>query len=128
MHAKPLNRILALVLMLAMVLTVVPVFAPAAQAADGDHLTISQLRENDRFRLPRLTSDEEVEFLVELEEEPLALTLDDYMSNASVQLQAIETQQSVLAAAIESSDTGMEITHRYQVVLNGFELLCALCW
>ena len=119
-YTNPFKRVLALVLMLAMVLTMVPAFAPAAQAADGDYLTISQLRENNRFTLPELTSDEEVEFLVELEEEPLALTLDDYKSGASVKLQTIEARQSVMAAAIESSDTPMEVTRTYQVVLNGF--------
>ena len=120
MHTNPFKRVLALVLMLAMVFSMVPAFAPAARAADGDYLTISQIQENSRVNLSELTSDEEVEFLVELEEEPLALTLDDYKSNASVKLQAIEARQSALAAAIERSDTGMEVTHRYQVVLNGF--------
>lgn len=128
MKSKLLQRSLSLVMALALALSLVPGFAPKAAAADGEYLTISQLQENSAFSEENLASDEEVEFLVELEEEPLAQTmsLDDYKSQSKVQIKAIENQQKVLAAAIEESDTEMEITHRYQVVLNGFAVKAPL--
>ena len=123
-------RALALVLATIMVIGLMPAAAAAAPApseATG-FKTIAEYLDEQKITFDRVDPNTEVEFIVELEEAPLTdslpagMKLADYLDTrkGTVRANAIEKQQSVMAAAIEGCADDIAITHRYQVVLNGF--------
>ena len=129
MRNKSGMRALALVLAMVMVLGYLPAAsaAPAQLEAEG-FKTIAEYLEEQKTTFDRVDPDTEVEFLVELAEAPLAdslpagMKLADFLDTrkGSVQANAIERQQETMAAAIEACAGDLSITHRYQVVMNGF--------
>ena len=111
MHKKSGIRALALVLALVMVLGFMPAAAAApAQLETKGFKTIAEYLDEQKTVFDRVDPDTEVEFIVELEDAPLAdsipagMKLADYLDTrkGSVQVSAIEQQQSVMAAAIET--------------------------
>lgn len=125
-------RALALVLALVMVFGLFPAAsaAPAQTGASGAeaYKTIAEYLDEQKITFDQVAPAAEVEFIVELEDAPLAdsipegMKLADYLESTkgNVQANAIESQQAVMAAAIESCADGVAITHTYRVVLNGF--------
>ena len=129
MRKKSGRRALALVLAMVMVFGLVPAAAAApAQLEAESFKTIAEYLEEQKQSFDQADPNTEVEFIVELEEAPLAdslpagMKLADYLDTrkGSVQVNAIEQQQAIMAAAIENAADDVAITHRYQVVLNGF--------
>ena len=129
MRNKSGMRALALVLAMVMVLGYLPAASAApAQLEAGGFKTIAEYLEEQKTTFDRVDPDTEVEFIVELEEAPLAdslpagMKLADFLDTrkGNIQANAIERQQSVMAAAIEACAEDVAITHRYQVVINGF--------
>ena len=129
MRNKSGMRALALVLAMVMVLGYLPAASAApAQLEAGGFKTIAEYLEEQKTTFDRVDPDTEVEFLVELAEAPLAdslpagMKLADFLDTrkGSVQANAIERQQETMAAAIEACAGDLSITHRYQVVMNGF--------
>ena len=129
MRNKSGIRALALVLAMVMVLGLVPAAAAApAQSETKGFKTIAEYLDEQKQTFDRVDPNTEVEFIVELEEAPLAdsltagMKLADFLNTqkGTVQANAIEQQQAVMAAAIESCTDDVAITHRYQVVMNGF--------
>ena len=131
MKIKSGRRALALVLALVMVLGLMPAAAaaPARHETDG-FKTIAEYLDEQKQNFDRVDPATEVEFIVELEDAPLAeslpagMKLADFLDTrrGSVQANAIERQQTVMAAAIENCADDLAITHRYQVVMNGFAI------
>ena len=129
MHNKFGIRTLALVLAMVMVLGYLPAASAASvQLETEDFKTIAEYLEEQKQSFDRVDPNTEVEFIVELQEAPLAdslpagMKLADYLDThkGSVQADAIGQQQAVMAAAVEKAADDISITHRYQVVLNGF--------
>ncbi len=122
-------RAVSMVLALVMALGLIPAAsaAPAKTEAPG-FKTIADYLEEQKTSFDLVDPDTEVEFLVELEDAPLAnslpagMKLADYLNTrkGSIRANAIAQQQTVMAAAIEGCADGIAITRRYQVVLNGF--------
>ena len=122
-------RALALVLAMVMVLGLMPAAsaAPARSETEG-FKTIAEYLDEQKTVFDRVDPNTEVEFIVELEEAPLAdsipagMKLADYLDTrkGSVQANAIEKQQTVMAAAIESCADEIAVICSYQVVMNGF--------
>lgn len=122
-------RALALALAMVMVLGLLPAASAApAQSETEGFKTIAEYLDEQKQTFDRVDPNTEVEFIVELEEAPLAdslpagMKLADFLDTqkGSVQVNAIEQQQAVMAAAIERCADEVSITHRYQVVMNGF--------
>ena len=121
-------RALALMLAMVMVLGLVPAAsaAPAKSEATG-YKTIAEYLAEQKTTFDQVDPNAEVEFIVELDDAPLTdslpagMKLADYLNTqkGSVQANAIEQQQAVMAKAIEAA-ADVTITNRYQVVLNGF--------
>ena len=129
MKIKSGRRALALVLALVMVLGLMPAAAAAPARLETDGFkTIAEYLDEQKQNFDRVDPATEVEFIVELEDAPLAeslpagMKLADFLDTrrGSVQANAIERQQTVMAAAIENCADDLAITHRYQVVMNGF--------
>ena len=129
MHKKFGIRALALVLAMVMVLGLMPAAAAApAQLETEGFKTIAEYLEEQKTVFDQVDPNTEVEFIVELEEAPLAdsmpagMKLADYLDTrkGDVRAKAIEKQQSVMAAAIESCSEDVAVIRRYQVVMNGF--------
>ena len=129
MHKKSGIRALALVLALVMVLGFMPAASAAPAQLETDRFkTIAEYLDEQKTVFDRVDPDTRVEFIVELEDAPLAdsipagMKLADYLNTrkGSVQVSAIEQQQSVMAAAIEKCAEDLAVIHRYQVVMNGF--------
>ena len=130
MHNKFGIRALALVLAMVMVLGLAP--AASASVAGASHVgaykTIADYLEAQKTTFDQVDPQAEVEFIVELEDAPLAdsipagMKLADYLDTrkGSVQANAIEQQQAVMATAIETCADDVAIIRTYQVVLNGF--------
>ena len=126
-------RALALVLAMVMVFGTLPAAAAAPARGEGQTFqTIAERLEEQKIRFDRVDPETEVEFIVELQEAPLAdslpagMKLADFLDShkGSVQANAIEKQQAVMAAKLEAA-ADVAITHRYQVVLNGFAVKAA---
>jgi len=122
-------RALALVLAMVMVFGLMPAASAApARSEEKSFSMIADYLEKQKQSFDRVDPETEVEFIVELQEAPLADSLPagtklaDYLDSqkGSVQAQAIEAQQAVMAAAVEGCADDVTIIHRYQVVLNGF--------
>ena len=129
MHKKHGIRALALVLAMVMVLGLIPAAAAApAQSEAKSFQTIADYLQKQKTTFDRVDPETEVEFIVELDDAPLAdsipagTKLADYLDTrrGSVQANAIAQQQAVMAAAVEGCADDVTITHRYQVVMNGF--------
>ena len=130
MHKKLGIRALALVLAMVMVLGLTP--AASASYAGASHLgaykTIADYLEAQKTTFDQIAPETEVEFIVELENAPLAdsipagMKLADYLDTqrGTVQADAIERQQAVMAAAIENCADDLAIIRTYKAVLNGF--------
>ena len=123
------KRALALLLALVMVFGLMPAAAAApAQAETKGFKTIAQYLEEQKVSFDRVDPETEVEFLVELQEAPLAdslpagMKLADYLNSrkGDVRANSIARQQTVMAAAIENCADHVAIKQRYQVVMNGF--------
>ena len=129
MHNKQGIRALALVLAMVMVFGLMPtVSAAPAQSETTGFKTIAEYLDEQKTSFDRVDPETEVEFIVELEEAPLAdslpagMKLADYLDTrkGSVQANAIERQQTVMAAAIEACADDVAVIRTYKVVLNGF--------
>ena len=134
MHKKHGIRALALVLAMVMVLGLIPAAAAApAQSEAKSFQTIADYLQKQKTTFDRVDPETEVEFIVELDDAPLVNSipagtkLADYLDTrrGSVQANAIAQQQAVMAAAVEGCADDVTITHRYQVVLNGFAVQAA---
>ncbi len=134
MQKKHGIRALALVMALVMVFGLIPAAAAApAQSEASRFKTIADYLDEQKQTFDRVDPKTEVEFIVELDDAPLAdslpagVKLADYLDTrkGSVQAKAIEKQQSIMAAAVEGCADDVTITHRYQVVLNGFAVNAA---
>ena len=134
MHKKHGIRALALVLAMVMVLGLIPAAAAApAQSEAKSFQTIADYLQKQKTTFDRVDPETEVEFIVELDDAPLAdsipagTKLADYLDTrrGTVQANAIAQQQAVMAAAVEGCADDVTITHRYQVVLNGFAVQAA---
>ncbi len=121
------KRTLSLLLVLAMVFTMVPVLGQTVLAKEEpNYETIQQLLDRSTFQQETQNGDDEVVFLVELDQKPLldtvpqGQTLMQYMEsrNGSLQLNAMQEQQSVMAAKIQNEH--LEITNTYTYAFNGF--------
>ncbi len=121
------KRILSLLLVLAMVIPMVPVLGQTVLAKEEpDYETIQQLLDRSTFQQETHGSDDEVVFLVELDQEPLldtvpqGQTLMQYMESrkGTLRLNAMQENQSVMAAKIENEN--LEITNTYTYAFNGF--------
>ena len=129
MYKKFGIRALALVLAMVMVFGFLPAAsaAPAQLETDG-FKTIAQYLDEQKTVFDRVDPNTEVEFIVELEEAPLAdsipagMKLADYLDTrkGDVRAKAIEQQQAIMAAAIETCAEEVAVIRRYQVVMNGF--------
>ncbi len=121
------KRTLSFALVLAMVLSMVPalgqtVFAQEAPAYE----TIQEVLDNSRFQQDVPQTEDEVVFLVELEEQPIldtvpqGQTLQQYMESqmGSVRLNTMQKQQDVMAAQIRSEE--LTIINTYTYTFNGF--------
>ena len=127
-------RTLALVLALVMVVGLMPTVtaAPVRSETEG-FKTIAEYLDEQKQSFDRVDPNTEVEFIVELQEAPLAdsipagMKLADYLDSrkGAVRATAIERQQTVMAAAVEGCADDVSITHRYQVVMNGFAVKAA---
>ena len=129
MHNKTGIRALALVLAMVMVFGLMPTaFAAPAQSETEGFKTIAQYLDEQKTSFDRVDPETEVEFLVELQEAPLAdslpagVKLADYLDThkGSVRANAIERQQTVMAAAIASCADDVAVIRSYKVVFNGF--------
>ena len=130
MHNKLGIRALALVLAMVMVLGLTPAASasPAAASHLGAYKTIADYLEAQKTTFDQIAPETEVEFIVELEAAPLAnsipagMKLADYLDTqrGTVQADAIERQQAVMAAAIENCADDIAIIRTYKAVLNGF--------
>ena len=130
MHNKFGIRTLAVVLAMVMVLGLFP--AASVSAAGAPHVdaykTIADYLEAQKTTFDQVDPQAEVEFIVELEETPLAdsipagMKLADYLDTrkGTVQASAIERQQAVMASKIENCADDLSIIRTYKVVLNGF--------
>ena len=122
-------RALALVLAMVMVFGLMPTaFAAPAQSETEGFKTIADYLDEQKTSFDRVDPETEVEFLVELQEAPLAdslpagVKLADYLDThkGSVRANAIERQQTVMAAAIASCAEDVAVIRSYKVVFNGF--------
>ena len=122
-------RALALALAMVMVFGLLPaVTAAPAQVETEGFKTIAEYLDEQKQVFDQVDPNTEVEFIVELEDAPLAdsipagMKLADYLDTrkGSVQASAIERQQTVMAAAIEDCADEIAVIRRYQVVMNGF--------
>ena len=129
MRNKSGIRALALALAMVMVFGLMPAAAAApAQAETEGFKTIAQYLDEQKTSFDLVDPNTEVEFLVELQEAPLAeslpadMTLAAYLDTrkGTAQANAIERQQNTMAAAIEGCAEDVAIIQRYQVVMNGF--------
>ncbi len=121
------KRTLSLVLVLTMVLTMVPGLGQAVFAqAPTTYETIQEVLDNSRFQQPVPQAEDEVVFLVELEDQPIldtvpqGQTLQQYMESqmCSVRLNTMQEQQDIMAAQIRSEN--LTITDTYSYTFNGF--------
>ena len=122
-------RALALVLAMVMVFGLMPTaFAAPAQSETEGFKTIAQYLDEQKTSFDRVDPETEVEFLVELQEAPLAdslpagVKLADYLDThkGSFRANAIERQQTIMAAAIASCAEDVAVIRSYKVVFNGF--------
>ena len=130
MHNKFGIRAHALVLAMVMVLGLTP--AASASPAGASHVDaykpIADYLEAQKPTFAQIAPETEVEFIVELENAPLAnsipagMKLADYLDTqrGTVQADAIAKQQAVMAAAIENCADDIAIIRTYKAVLNGF--------
>jgi len=133
MYNKPGIRALALVLAMVMVFGLFPAASAAPARSEANSFkTIADYLDEQKTTFDRVDPKTEVEFIVELEDAPLAdslpagMKLADYLDTqkGNVRANAIEKQQTVMAAAVEAA-ADVTITHRYQVVMNGFAVTAA---
>ena len=133
MHKTHGIRALALALALVMVFGLLPAAAAApAQSEAQSFKTIADCLDEQKTVFDRVDPKTEVEFIVELDDAPLAdslpagMKLADYLDTrkGSVQANAIEKQQAIMASAVEAA-ADVTITHHYQVVMNGFAVKAA---
>lgn len=120
-------RVLSFVLVLAMVFSIVPVLGQTVSAQEAPaYQTIQEVVDGNRFQVETLAQEDEVVFLVELEEQPLldtvpqGQTLRQYVESqkGSVRLNTMQQQQNVMAAKIHDED--LTITNTYTYAFNGF--------
>ena len=128
MHKNFGIRALALVLAMVMVFGLVPTAAAAQTRSEAEgYKTIAEYLDEQKQTFDRVDPDTEVEFIVELDDAPLAdslsdgVTLADFLATrkGSAQANAIDRQHAVMSAAIEAA-ADVSVTHSYRVVLNGF--------
>jgi subtilisin family serine protease len=128
MRNKWKARVLALVLAGVMLFGQMSAEAAAPVGTDKPGFqTIPELLARQKISFGEMDPESEVELIVELEDAPLVhflpagMELADYLatSGGGVRRSAVERQQTVMAAAVASA-ADVSITHRYQVVLNGF--------
>ena len=121
------KRTLFFALVLAMVLSMVPVLGQTVFAQEAPaYETIQEMLDNSRFHHDIPQAEDEVVFLVELEDQPIldtvpqGQTLQQYMESqmGSVRLNTVQEQQNVMAAQIRNED--LTITNTYAYAFNGF--------